>query len=117
MGKKTDTSNKYHLIKKGALLIGLLWFVRILSKNPLDFFVLSFLAGLFTVLLDIPFMALSFNQANKENPDEFVVFREISLGFGRVFFLALTLIASSSILKIFFSFSLAGLGTLAFVFF
>ncbi len=117
VGHKTDHSDKYKYIKKGALFVGLLWFIRIFSTTQTEFFALSFLAGFFAVLIDLPFTAASFDQANKENPDEFVVFREMSINTGRVIFMFLTLLISDSVLKMYVGFSLAGLASLAFLFF
>ena len=117
IGKKSDTLNKTSLIKKGALLVALLWFARISANSAAEFFAYSFLAGLFTVLLDVPFLAASFDQANKKNPDEFIVLREIALSIGRVMSLGVLLFISNSILQAIFSFSLAGFATLAFLIF
>ncbi|MBW6451423.1 MAG: MFS transporter [DPANN group archaeon] len=117
IGKKSDNMDKFKLIRYGGLLFGILWFVRIFSKGTIDYFILSFLGGLIIVLIDLPFVAVSFDEANKKNPDEFIVFKEFSMNLGKVIFLACTLLVSDAILKIFFGFSVAGIVSLAFILF
>ncbi|MCK4927426.1 MAG: hypothetical protein KAS11_03095, partial [Candidatus Aenigmarchaeota archaeon] len=93
------------------------WFARIFASSSFEFFIYSLLAGFFTVLIDVPFLAASFDQANKENPDEFVVFRDIFIGFGRFVFLGLTLLVSDAAMKVLLGFGLAGAASLLFLFF
>ncbi|MCK5474582.1 MAG: MFS transporter [Candidatus Aenigmarchaeota archaeon] len=117
IGRQADRTDNNSLIKKGAILIALLWFIRIFATSPMEFFIYSFLAGIFTILIDIPFTAATFNQANKENPDEFIVLRELTLAVGRIFSLGILLFIPDTIPSTFFSFSLAGVTTLAFILF
>ncbi|MFH1433218.1 MAG: MFS transporter [archaeon] len=115
--RKSDKKGKTSLIKKGALLLALLWFARIYATSASEFYIYSFLAGLFTVLIDVPFTAASFDTANRENPDEFIVVREISIALGRVLTLGAILMFSGLFMRIIFSFTFAGTATLAFLLF
>ncbi len=117
IGKKSDKKDKHSFIRKGAVLVALLWFVRMSANTPFEFYMFSLLAGLFTVLIDVPFMAVSFDQANKTNIDKFIVMREMSLSFGRFLFLGFTLLVSDAAMKVFLGFGLAGAASLLFLFF
>lgn len=117
IGRQTDKKGKTSFIKKGAVFLALVWFARIFASSSFEFFIYSLLAGFFTVLIDVPFLAASFDQANKENPDEFVVFRDIFIGFGRFVFLGLTLLVSDAAMKVLLGFGLAGAASLLFLFF
>ena len=117
VGRQTDRKGKTSFIKKGAVFLALVWFARIFASSPFEFFIYSLLAGFFTVLIDVPFLAASFDQANKEDPDEFVVFRDIFIGFGRFLFLGVTLLVSDAAMKVLLGFGLAGAASLLFLFF
>ena len=117
IGKKSDHKSKHSFIRKGAVLVALLWFVRMFADTQLEFYIFSLLAGLFTVLIDVPFMKATFDQANKTSIDEFVVIREMSLSFGRFAFMGVTLLVSDAALKISLGFGLAGITSLLFLFF
>ena len=117
IGKKSDKQDKFLFIKQGAVLLGILWFARIFATTQMEFYAYSLLAGLFTVLIDVPFTAAGFDQARKENPDEFVVFREISLNIGRALFLITIIAFSNATLSITGGFAIAGITTLMFLFF
>jgi len=117
IGRQTDRKGKTSFIKKGAVFLALVWFARIFASSSFEFFIYSLLAGFFTVLIDVPFLAASFDQANKENPDEFVVFRDIFIGFGRFLFLGITLLVSDAAMKVLLGFGLAGAASLLFLFF
>ncbi|MEA2003419.1 MAG: MFS transporter [archaeon] len=117
IGKKSDYKSKHSFIQKGAVLVAILWFVRMSANTQLEFYVFSLLAGLFTVLIDVPFMKATFDQANKTGIDEFVVVREMSLSAGRFAFMGITLLVSDAVLKIFLGFGLAGVTSLLFLFF
>ena len=117
VGKQTDKRDKTSFIKKGAVFLGLLWFARIFANSSLEFFIYSLFAGFFTVLIDVPFLTASFDQANKENPDEFVVFRDIFIGLGRFLFLGMTFLVADTAMKVLLGFGLAGAASLLFLFF
>ncbi len=117
VGRQADKEGKLSFIKKGAVFLALVWFARIFASSPLEFFIYSLLAGFFTVLIDVPFLAASFDQANKENPDEFVVFRDIFIGAGRFLFLGVTLLVSDAAMKLLLGFGLAGTASLLFLLF
>jgi len=114
IGKISDKINRNVLLRLGGILGALIWSIRIFAKQAWHVFVLTFCAGMFTVLIDVPFIAMSFDKASKDKDDAFIVFRELGLGFGRV----ITLVVLMFVFQTFIiGFSLSGLASLVFTVF
>ncbi len=114
IGRMTNHSTRYLFMKIGSILLGLTWFIRSFAKTKWEVFGISFLAGVFTILIDIPFATLWMDKANQENPIEFIVFRELVLNAGKTLILLFAIFFVNS-LSTFFSF--AGLSSFFFLFF
>jgi MFS family permease len=114
VGKISDKFNKKKIIKTGAILLFIVWLLRYLSGSELSIYILTVLAGIFTVLLLIPYNSLLYSIGKRDAMDEFFVFREIPVVIGRIAILSLALLFISNI-KI--TFPLAGLSYLYFLFF
>jgi hypothetical protein len=71
-------------MRLGGILLASTFFYRIYAINTTRVFVISFLSGLFSVLIDLPILKGFYDTANTENLTEVVVLREIGLGIGRV---------------------------------
>jgi len=71
--------------------------------------------GFVIILIDLPLFVLACERAKKENPTEFMVFREFGLHIGR-FALLLPLFLFPLMIKFRFAFLLAALASLYFLF-
>jgi len=111
VGKWSDEISRLRLLKIGGILLALTFFARIFATNLTYVFAVAFLAGLFTVLIDLPLLAYFYDRANKENMAEIVVLREIGLGIGRILTILLVLYAVN---KFAIGFSLGGIASLVF---
>ena len=111
VGKWSDETSRLRLLKIGGILLALTFFARIFATNMAYVFAVAFLAGLFTVLIDLPLLAYFYDRANKENLAEIVVLREIGLGIGRIGTILLLLYAVN---KFAIGFSLGGIASLVF---
>jgi len=115
IGRFHDRKNKYFFLKLGGFFYAILWIIRIYTTVPISLYLLSLLAGFFILMIDIPFSAIFYDKAaEKKDPDEFIVFREIPIVIGRniLWILMLFLVDKFTI-----TFILAGLASLFFVFF
>jgi len=89
IGKRTDKVSKRRLIKNGTLLHSVGWIGRLFVFNPLTVFLVDSFKNVAQSLLQIPWDALSYDLAKKQNYFEFVVAREIVFNFTRVVLLPL----------------------------
>ena len=110
IGKSSHLISKTALIKIGALLYAGLWFVRQLANIPSEIFLVSFFAGLFSSLIEIPLFTKAADDAVKENALEFMILREISLGIGEIGFLFVTIFGTSALAQTFNISAIASLG-------
>jgi len=111
IGKMSDKVNKMRILRFGGVLMASTFFLRIFALNIKTIFAISFIAGLFSVLIDLPVLAMFYDTANNENLSEIVVLREIGLGIGRIgAFLVLFYVIN----KFAVGFSLGGVASLIF---
>jgi len=111
IGNMSDRVNKIRIIKFGGVLMALTFFLRIFALNTITIFAISFIAGLFSVLINLPILAMFYDAANKENLSEIVVLREFGLGIGKVGTLLILLYVIN---KFAIGFSLGGVASLIF---
>ena len=111
IGKISDRVSRILLLKVGGILVALTFFLRIFATNTAKVFSISFLAGLFTVLIDLPVLASFYDRANEEDTTEIVVLRELGLGIGRI---AAVLVLLYALNKFAIGFSLGGFASLVF---
>ena len=114
IGRLSDIMRKEKLLHLGGMLQGFIWFVRYLANTAVKIFAIGFLDGFLQVMITVPLTTLLYEQAMKERPDEFILFRELCLGFGRVGCLALLLLFTDKFLA---GFIIAGLASLVFAVF
>lgn len=103
IGKKADKSNKKNLLKIGAGSLCLVWLSRYFINNEYFFYIASLVAGFMNVLVLVPFGAMIYSNAKKENIDEFIIFREIPVVIGRVAIYSICLLLVSHIKLSFFA--------------
>ncbi len=113
MGRISDRFSKNKLIRVGAVLIMLVWFIRFFIDSELAFYAIGLISGFVFVVFSVPYYAKLFGIPRKSNVDEFFIFREVPVYLGRMiaFCLALIFVDNLPIL-----FPIAGLAYLYFVF-
>ncbi len=87
LGKLTDKWNKHKLLKIGAVLVSLVWFLNFFVgefiPNKWLFYVITILATLSLKTFLVPYSSLLFNRARKDDA-QFVVLREVPVVLGRI---------------------------------
>ncbi len=111
IGRMSDRVNKIRIMKFGGVLMAATFFLRIFALDTLAIFAISFLAGLFSVLINLPVLAIFYDTANSENLSEIVVLREFGLGIGRIGSVLVLLFVLN---KFAIGFSLGGFASLMF---
>jgi len=86
VGKFSD-SYKRTILKIGAVLNSIVWFVKTLVSTVLHVFVIDIFSGATQTMINIPFDALSYDKANKDNIVRYIVFREFTINIARSVFL------------------------------
>jgi MFS family permease len=84
VGHHADKSDKFKLLRVGGIVMLLLWAWRLGHLTPLSALIISVLVGFAGMLVNLPFTAIIYNLARANNPRDFIIFREISVGVGRV---------------------------------
>ncbi len=108
IGRRADNGNRHRMMKFGGLFVGLSFILKYFATGAIFIFAITFFAEIFTAILDIPFSAIFYDHAARENPVDFMVFAEIGLGIGRVGFLLLLLLLVNQFLVAFLIAALAG---------
>jgi len=87
IGKLTDKRNKYKLLKIGAVLVSLAWFINFVvgkfSPYQWSFYIASVFATLALKVFLVPYSSLLYNRARKDDA-QFIILREIPLALGRI---------------------------------
>jgi len=95
IGKLTDKWNKYKLIKIGAVLVSLVWFINFavgeFIPNQWLFYIATIFATLSLKVFLVPYSSLMYNQARKDDA-QFLILREIPTVLGRVFLFLLAIL-------------------------
>jgi len=114
VGRLSDRFNKKMFIRMGAGLMVLVFFFRYFVPTEASIYLLTIMAGFFSILLFVPFDSIIYSLAKKSNIDEFIIIRETYVNTGRVFllFIALILVQNINI-----SFLLASFAHIFFLFF
>ncbi|MBU0898781.1 MAG: MFS transporter [Nanoarchaeota archaeon] len=111
VGKFSDKVEKKNIVRLGAVLLAAIWFMRIFSTSVMEFFLLSFIAGLCLALIDVPIFAI-FSRNAKKNPLAMNISRELHLNMGRliILFIMLAFLLMFSTTSLFpFAFAFAGI--------
>jgi MFS family permease len=114
IGKISDRVDKRSVLRKGAFLASLAFFLMMFATSKMHIFAVSFFAGMSLVMIDVPFRAIFYDKANEENIAEVVVMREVGLGIGR---LGIILILLAVLNKFAVGFSIGGIASLFFIMF
>jgi MFS family permease len=91
-GRFSDRFDRRVIIKTGAILMALVWSLRFFASSETIIYLLTVMAGFFTVLIIVPFASVTYNLARKGNIDEFIIFREIPVALGRISILLLAML-------------------------
>lgn len=116
VGRYSDRMDKKILLRLGALLMMAIWFIRYFGQNAAVAYLLTILAGFFSILIIVPFSSISYGAAKKdeEGVGEFILLREVAVNAGRIL-LFVSAIALAGNIKA--TFILSGLAHLYFFFF
>jgi MFS family permease len=101
VGRRTDRSDKFRLLRLGATLMLGLWLWRIVHLTPLVAFTVSALAGFASRLITVPFSAIIYGLARDDNTREFVMFREYPVGLARILVYSCGVILAPNIIGLF----------------
>ncbi|MFA6000327.1 MAG: MFS transporter [Candidatus Paceibacterota bacterium] len=106
VGKLTDQWNKHKLIKIGAFLVSIIWFVNFtigeFFPNQYLFYIATIFATLSLKVFLVPYSSLMYNQARKDDA-QFLVLREIPTVFGRLILFSLAILFHNHLSLIFLS--------------
>lgn len=97
IGKHSDRTDRKKVLRIGAVVMALIWFGRYLAADEISFYALSILAGFFGVLITVPFSSIFYINAKNNHIENFVIFREIPIFFGKMFVYGAGLILVSQI--------------------
>ncbi|MCK5061572.1 MFS transporter [Candidatus Parcubacteria bacterium] len=114
MGRISDKAGKEVLIKVGASLIMLTWFIRIFFDTEIAFYIIALFSGLAFVIFKIPYYSKLFSIPRKSKVDEFFIFREVPVNIARIIVFLLAIIFVNNLQ---FLFPIAGLVYLYFLLF
>lgn len=95
LGRFYDKKSKYLSLRIGAVLYALVWILRILIHSSIFIFISTILAGIFGLMIALPFTAIFYDKtAKQKDQNTFVIFTEIPTFIGRaiIWILAILLI-------------------------
>ncbi|MBU1160660.1 hypothetical protein KKG18_02430, partial [Patescibacteria group bacterium] len=84
IGKKSDKEDKYKILKGGAILNSLSWFLRPLVFSPFGIFLAHAFTQVSQGLINIPMISLIYDQSSKGSVMKTVAFFEMSLVIGKL---------------------------------
>lgn len=95
IGKLTDKWDKFKLIKIGAILVSLVWFINFavgeFFPNQWLFYIATIFATLALKVFLVPYSSIMYNQARKDDA-QFLILREIPTILGRLILFTLAII-------------------------
>ena len=106
IGKLTDRWNKHKLIKIGAILVSIVWFINFtigeFIPNQYLFYVATIFATLSLKVFLVPYSSMMYNQARKDDA-QFLVLREIPTVLGRLILFSIAILLHDNLPLIFLS--------------
>jgi|SRR3989344_5535151 len=96
--KYSDSRKKHKLMIIGSILYAGSWIVRTAVKSLQSVLGASIGTGITSTLLDVPYSSIFYDKLSKKTTTEYVVFREIFVGFGRIFILLIFYFTNSFII-------------------
>lgn len=91
IGRITGKIEKRHMVLIGSISSGILFVLRAYVGDPVEAFLISFLAGLMMMVYYIPLYSKIAEWAEDEDVLEFYAFREVFLGIGKVVVLCIAI--------------------------
>ena len=114
IGKHAHKDNRKLIFKVGAFLLALVWISKYFAQSEIVIYVLSALAGFFSIMFTVPHLAETYELAKKDkHTDEFIIFRELPVAVGNI---SMLLLAIFLVEKIELSFLATGLNFLVMLF-
>ena len=107
----SDKNDKKKMLRIGAFIHSLTLFFRGFVTSFVGIFFVDVIGALSGMLGDVPTTALFYDNANKSNRPEYVIYREMGLSVGRIILLLFVLFTGSLVS----GFILGGLGSLAWI--
>ena len=106
LGKLTDTWNKHKLLKIGAVLVSVVWFINFtigeFFPSQYLFYIATIFATLVLKVFVVPYSSLMYNQARKDDA-QFLVLREIPTVLGRLLLFSIAILLHNHLPLIFLS--------------
>jgi len=84
IGKMSDRGNRRSIRKIGSVAYAAVWVSRLFAASPLEFYLLSFLGGMFNVINEVSVFSAFCDVARGKRVLGWVVNRELWIGVGRV---------------------------------
>jgi hypothetical protein len=101
------------MLRFGGPALAVVWLVILYVPDAFSVIAVSLAGGFVGVLLQVAYESKAWAVARKKSPDEFVVFREMSLNAGRIFIIALALFVVEKFVLVF---SISSLASVVFIF-
>ncbi len=109
ISKVSDKKSKKPVLKLGVALNSFGWIIRLFFRSVVFITGITFFYGVSATMMGLPFAAITYDNTNKRNRLEYLTFREICFGLGRLVLFSLFFIFISFKL----SFVLAALASIA----
>ena len=87
--------NRNLVLRSGIVFNSVVWIGRMLVKTPLHVYIVDAFHGASTTTLSIPFQAKVYDKTQKADLVRFMVFREMSIHFGRVLIFVIMLFVAN----------------------
>ena len=104
IGKLTDNWNKHKLIRIGAVLVSVVWFINFtigeFFPNQWLFYLATIFATLSLKVFLVPYSSLMYNQARKDDA-QFIVLREIPTVLGRIILFSIAILLHNQLPTLF----------------
>jgi MFS family permease len=113
IGRIIDKVDKNKFLRIGVMVMLIVFIGRYFAITQIQFYILSVCAGFFGVLISLPFNSIVYQNARQNKVENFIVFREIPIAFGRLLIYSCALLLIS---KIKLTFLLAALSYLLILF-
>ena len=106
IGKLTDRWDKHKLIKIGAILVSIVWFINFtigeFIPNQYLFYIATIFATLSLKVFLVPYSSMMYNQARKDDA-QFLVLREVPTVLGRLILFSIAILLHDNLPLIFLS--------------
>ena len=104
LGKLTDNWDKHKLLRIGAILVSLVWFINFIIgeffPNQWLFYLATIFATLALKAFLVPYSSLMYNQARKDDA-QFIVLREVPTVLGRIILFSIAILLHNQLPALF----------------